>query len=399
MKRNITLLTFLLCSLIGWAQIPAGYYNTATGTGYALKTQLKKIIDNVNDGLSPEYLHIDRGYGSGTNTVNNGLWTAYGTTDRDMGIGYENDNTIVDMYSENPNNASSDPYNFNYNTASGVNAGQCGSYSNEGDCYNREHLVPQAYFDHFQVNPMKNDPNFVIPTDGKVNGTRDNFPFGRVNVASYTSGNGSKLGSNLNSGYSAGYTGTVFEPIDEFKGDIARCLLYFGTRYEDLMDDFYSGATVQSKDMFDGSTNKVFSNTFLSILIQWHLQDPVSTKETIRNNAVYAFQSNRNPYIDHPEYVCQIWPSVCATLSTDTFVLENQISIYPNPAVNNEVTISSETELKSIVLYNINGQIIQEIKNPTRVDNSYKVNNLPSGFYLVQMASENAVATKKVIVN
>ena len=165
------------------------------------------------------------------------------------------------------------------------------------------------------------------------------------------------------------------------------------------MDDFYSGATVQSKDMFDGSTNKVFSNTFLSILIQWHLQDPVSTKETIRNNAVYAFQSNRNPYIDHPEYVCQIWPSVCATLSTDTFVLENQISIYPNPAVNNEVTISSETELKSIVLYNINGQIIQEIKNPTRVDNSYKVNNLSSGFYLVQMASENAIATKKLIVN
>ena len=90
---------------------------------------------------------------------------------------------------------------------------------------------------------------------------------------------------------------------------------------------------------------------------------------------------------------------MCATLSTDTFVLENQISIYPNPAINNEVTISSETELKSIVLYNINGQIIQEIKNPTRVDNSYKVNNLSSGFYLVQMASENAVATKKVIVN
>ncbi|MBV2196214.1 MAG: T9SS type A sorting domain-containing protein, partial [Flavobacterium sp.] len=74
-------------------------------------------------------------------------------------------------------------------------------------------------------------------------------------------------------------------------------------------------------------------------------------------------------------------------------------TIYPNPAINNEVTIASETELKSIVLYNINGQIIQEIKNPMRVDNSYKVNNLSSGFYLVQLATENAVATKKVIVN
>ncbi|TXI67394.1 MAG: T9SS type A sorting domain-containing protein [Flavobacterium sp.] len=404
MKKNFTLLAFLLCSAMSFAQIPTNYYSSATGTGYALKTQLKKIIDDVNDGLSPEYLHIDRGYGSGPSTTNNGLWTAYGTTDRDMGIGYENDNTIVDMYSENPNNSGTDPYNFNYNTVSGGNNGQCGSYTNEGDCYNREHLVPQSYFDHFQINPMKNDPNFVIPTDGKVNGTRDNKPFGKVATTSYISANGSKLGSSLTSPYLS-YSGIVFEPIDEFKGDIARCLFYFATRYEDFMDDFYNGANVtncESKNMFDGSTNKAFSDAFILTLIKWHLDDPVSIKEIKRNNAIYAFQGNRNPFIDNPSYVCDIWTTQCNTvntLSSESFAFENTISIYPNPAINNEVTISSETELKSIVLYNINGQIIQEIKNPTRVDNSYKVNNLSSGFYLVQLASENGVATKKVIVN
>ncbi|ESU18590.1 putative extracellular ribonuclease [Flavobacterium cauense R2A-7] len=367
-------------------------------TGYPLKTKLKKIIDSNNDGLSPEYLHIDRGYGSGTSTTNNGLWTAYGTTDRDLGIGYENDNTIVDMYSERP--TSSDPYNFNYNTASGGNAGQCGSYTGEGDCYNREHLVPQAYFDHFQVDPMKNDPNFVIPTDGKVNGVRDNFPFGRVNTASYTSQNGSKLGSNVNSGYSAGYTSTVFEPIDEFKGDIARCILYFATRYEDFLDEFYAGATVQSKDMFDGSNGKSFSNTFLNILLTWHLNDPVSTKEINRNNAVFNFQNNRNPYIDHPEYVCRIWSTQCATLSSESFDALANISIYPNPTKDNRINITSEVELSEIQLININGQVIQMIKNPNRVQNSYTLENLPQGFYFVKLSSaDNQTTTKKILVN
>lgn len=398
MKKLYTIF-LILSAVVGFSQ-PANYYSSilVSDTGYPLKTKLKKIIDNNNDGLSPEYLHIDRGYGSGTSTTNNGLWTAYGTTDRDLGIGYENDNTIVDMYSERP--TSSDPYNFNYNIASGGNAGQCGSYTGEGDCYNREHLVPQAYFDHFQVDPMKNDPNFVIPTDGKVNGVRDNFPFGRVNTASYTSQNGSKLGSNVNSGYSAGYTSTVFEPIDEFKGDIARCILYFATRYEDFLDEFYAGATVQSKDMFDGSNGKSFSNTFLNILLTWHLNDPVSTKEINRNNAVFNFQNNRNPYIDHPEYVCRIWSTQCATLSSESFDALANVTVYPNPSNDHRINITSEVELNEIQLINLNGQVIQMIKNPNRVQNTYTLENLPQGFYFVKLSSaDNQTTTKKILVN
>lgn len=247
---------------------------------------------------------------------------------------------------------------------------------------------------------MKNDPNFVIPTDGKVNGVRDNFPFGRVNTASYTSQNGSKLGSNVNSGYSAGYTSTVFEPIDEFKGDIARCILYFATRYEDFLDEFYAGATVQSKDMFDGSNGKSFSNTFLNILLTWHLNDPVSTKEINRNNAVFNFQNNRNPYIDHPEYVCRIWSTQCATLSSESFDALANISIYPNPTKDNRINITSEVELSEIQLININGQVIQMIKNPNRVQNSYTLENLPQGFYFVKLSSvDNQTTTKKILVN
>ncbi len=350
---------------MGWAQIPAGYYSTATGTGYTLKTQLFNIIKN----------HTDLGY--------SGLWVTYQTSDRDVftGTGYENDNTIYDMYTENPTGSAGE-CGFIYGTDQDTGSGG----GSECDVYNREHIVPQSIFS--QAAPMRHDAHFVTPTDKKVNGDRGDNPHGNVAVVSSTTNNGGKHGTSA----IAGYVGQVFEPNSAFKGDIARMYFYFATRYEDQIASW-------SYPMFNGTSNQVFTNSFLNMLITWHNNDPVSVFEITRNNAIYARQNNRNPFIDHPEYVCQIYSVQCAALSSESFVLENAISIYPNPAVNNEVTISSETELKSIVLYNINGQIIQEIKNPTRVDNSYKVNNLPSGFYLVQMASENAIATKKLIVN
>ncbi|MEO8240383.1 MAG: endonuclease [Flavobacterium sp.] len=266
MKQKLLILA-LLFSVFSFAQIPSGYYNTATGTGYTLKTQLYNIIKG----------HTDNGYA--------GLYTTYQTSDVDNF--YENDGTVLDMYSENP--SGTDPYNYSTGSTQ-----RCGSYSVEGDCYNREHIIPQSVFN--EQSPMVADAHFITPTDGKVNGMRSNYPHGTVNTATYTSQNGSKLGSSAVSGYS----GTVFEPINAFKGDIARMYFYFATRYENTVAGY-------SYAMFDGSANKVFTTAFLNILLAWNAQDPVSAREIARNNAVYARQGNRNPYIDHPEYVSQIW--------------------------------------------------------------------------------------------
>lgn len=372
MKKIFTLL-LLNITILGFAQIPAGYYNSATGTGTTLKTQLKTRITTG---------HVDQGYGS--------LWGLY-TNAAFRDTTYENDNSLLDMYSENPTGP--DPYNF---TSTGQ---QCGSYSNEGDCYNREHIVPQAFFDNVAIDPMKNDPFHVAPTDGKVNGLRDNFPYGRVNTPNNTTLNGSKLGSNNNSGYSAGYSNTVFEPLDEFKGDIARSIFYFVTRYEDNMVDFYNSTTVVSKNMFDGTANNALSTTFLNILITWHIQDPVSAKEIARNNAIYNYQGNRNPYIDHPEYVCQIWTSACAALSTQNFGSINEIKIYPNPSKNGIVTIESKLTLDEIEIISINGQVLQQIKNPVIESNTYTISNLPKGFYFLKLSSATNSVTKKVVIN
>jgi len=281
------LFIFTLFFSFSFSQIPSGYYNTATSTGYTLKTQLSNIIDD----------HNDQGY----NAID-GFMSSY-----DLDNYYETgSNTILDVYSENP--SSSDPYNF----TPGVD--ECGNYSNEGDCYNKEHVIPQSVFS--SNTPMQSDAHQLLPTDGRVNGFRGNFPFGRVNDNNLVSQsgisnptqNGSKLGANLNSGYSSGYSGTVFEPINEFKGDIARIYFYFITRYENQVGNWSSFA------MFDGSSDQVLQTTFLSILIEWHLSDPVSQKEIDRNNNIYYnHQNNRNPFVDHPEYVSMIWNPVTDT--------------------------------------------------------------------------------------
>ncbi|WP_346984452.1 endonuclease [Chryseobacterium sp. POE27] len=273
MKKSLLILAF--ASVMANAQAPSGYYNSANGlSGAPLKTALSTIITNG---------HQDKGY--------SGLWTGYKTTDIDKN--YENDGSILDIYSEKPTGA--DPYKYTPVT------NQCGTYSVEGNCYNREHIVPQSLFN--EASPMVSDINFIRATDGKVNGMRSNYPFGKVGTATFTSKNGSKLGNST----SPGYSGTVFEPIDEFKGDVARMIFYFVTRYENKLSTFSSG------NMLGNSTFPGLQTWELNVLLAWHNQDPVSQAEINRNNASYTFQGNRNPFIDNPNYVNSIWGSGSST--------------------------------------------------------------------------------------
>ena len=364
MKKIITLASLLFITL-AFAQIPTGYYNTATGTGYTLKTQLYNIIKNNTNTAS----HAS--YGD--------LWTLY-TTAAFRDNYYENDGSLMDVYSEKP--AGADAYEYT------ATSEQCGSYTGEGSCYNREHVMPQSVWN--SEYPMYSDAHQVLPTDGYVNNKRDNFPYGRVGATvTYTSTNGSKLGQNLNSGYSAGYTGVVFEPIDEFKGDIARCLLYFATRYETQI-------TGWSFPMLNGTSTQVFTDAFKNILLTWNDLDPVSAYEIAKNNRVYIFQNNRNPYIDHPEYVHSVWGP---TLATADFDMDAAILVYPNPANNHKATIQSTAALNDIQLITINGQIVEEVKNPVFENNTYILENLPKGFYFVKLSADNKTAVKKLMVN
>lgn len=361
----------LLVSVQIFAQIPVGYYNTATQTGYALKTQLYNIIKD----------HNNQGYSA--------LWSLYANDYRDVFTAYENDGSLFDIYSENPYGP--DPYNF-----TSVSQQDTGSNCPEGGCYNREHLVAQCFFDNYLSEPMKSDAHHVVPSDKTVNAARDNFPFGKVASATYTSQNGSKRGANLNSGYSAGYTGVVFEPLDDFKGDVARSFFYFATRYENLISNFYDTAnalTCNVKNMFDGSNNKVFTTTFLNVLLTWHQNDPVSQKEIYINNKIYNYQNNRNPFIDHPTWVNTIWGTVADVKD----YVEVKFEVYPNPATNMLfLNLNRDVSIKGYDIFSIYGEKISSDINI--VNNAIPLNNLTSGVYLLQIHTSETTFNQKFIV-
>ena len=239
-----------------------GYYKNIdlTKTGSELKTALHKLISNFTD----------IGY--------NALWDAFRDTDA------KDNGKVWDMYS-----------NCNYTFGTDQNKGNSGP---EGTNYNREHSIPNSWFGG-KVSPMYSDLFHLYPTDSHVNGKRSNYPYGEVGTASYTSGNGSKLGSSSFSGYS----GTVFEPIDEYKGDFARTYFYFATCYQNKNITESS----EAKIVFKSESYPTLTTYAKNLFMKWSKEDPVSEKEIDRNNAVYSYQKNRNPFIDIPGLEDKIW--------------------------------------------------------------------------------------------
>ncbi|MCF8430060.1 MAG: endonuclease, partial [Bacteroidia bacterium] len=123
--------------------------------------------------------------------------------------------------------------------------------------------------------------------------------------ATFTSLQGGKLGANTFPGYS----GTVFEPIDEYKGDLARTYFYMATRYENLIAGWQNNGN--ANDVLAGNSFTVYDQWVIDLMVKWHNQDPISLKEINRNNAIYGYQQNRNPYIDSPQFVQRIWGGNC----------------------------------------------------------------------------------------
>ncbi|REC42904.1 endonuclease [Chryseobacterium pennipullorum] len=285
--KKILLPLILVSSYISTsAQAPAGYYDGTTGlTGYALKTKIYDIISKKNvswhyDDLPVFYNQTDLD------------WYYDGHTPAN------NTSILLDIYSEIP----SGPDAYEYTSANLIS-----SSGGEGEGYNREHAMPQSTFNSNY--PMFSDLHFVIPTDAKINQLRNNYPYGIGNsTIHHTFTNTSKIANSAIPNYA--YTNRVYEPIDEFKGDVARMLLYFVVRYERKLPAFNHFTNINpalDRSALDGTAERAFDPAYIAMLLQWHQQDPVSQRETDRNNAVFAIQKNRNPFIDHPQWVEMIW--------------------------------------------------------------------------------------------
>ena len=234
------------------------------------------------------------GYKSGSYDT---LWTWYWTTDK------KDDGTLMDYYSNTTNWTST--------------SGQCGSYQGEGGCYNREHSIPKSWWGGSKSN-QGCDIYIVVPTDGYVNSKRSAFAFGEVGSATYTSNGGySKLGTSSRSDYS----GTVFEPNDQWKGDFARIYFYARAKWNSV-----SMTTSEGSKVFSGSdsTNYGLTSYAKKLFYEWHKADPVDAWELQRNSRAESVQGNRNPFIDHPEYADYLWGGVeIGTGGTTTTAPEN----------------------------------------------------------------------------
>ena len=326
---------------MGFSQIPPGYYNTAENlSGEPLRTALYNIIKG----------HSVKGYST--------LWGYFQTTDNSGGI-------VWDMYTDNPSGATAYTYNFG--------SDQCGNYNAEGDCFNREHSFPKSWFN--DALPMNSDLFHLYPTDGWVNGKRGNYPYGEVNSPTYTSSNGSKLGENVFPGYS----GTVFEPIDAYKGDFARTYFYMVTRYKNVASNWTS-------DMLTGDNLSVWAKT---MLISWDALDPVSQKEIDRNNAIHDVQGNRNPFIDRPSWISYIWESTASVSDIES----SQLRIYSVNGILQINNISSKEVSLNIV--NMLGANVKEIsiqRGESRVELDF-----PKGVYVASSTIEGRVYTLKFV--
>jgi endonuclease I len=320
--RHIYIL-FLFIAGLAYSQIPSNYYDSANGlSGYALKTQLKNIVTSGHTYNASSY---------------DNLFTAYASTDRDYY--YENDGSLLDIYSENPTGSE---------TSYNIPNDECGgNITGEGQCYNREHLFPQGFFNNSDALPMVSDIHTVVPTDGFVNNGRSNYPFGIVSNTNTSYANGSKWGT----GNNYGYTNRVFEPIDEFKGDIARAMLYFAVRYEDNWNDSgWEAPDASPYNPLNGTSDQFYETWFINAMLDWHAADPVSQRELDRNDEAYNFQGNANPFVNHPEYAALIWNPV-----PDTQAPSDPINLVTSNPTDNSINLSwtASTDNVSVTSYDI----------------------------------------------
>ena len=197
------------------------------------------------------------------------------------------DGRLWDMYSDNPNGTP--PYIYPFESCE-----QAGTCRIEGDVYDSMGSWPRSWLNG--DSPASADLFDVYPADNKVAAIRSGYPYGEVTWPHTVTLNGSKAGPCS----TPGYADTVFEPLDQYKGDFARSYFYMSTRYFGNDQAWNANPAVTGAEL----------NPWLrEMLLRWHEDDPVSPKESFRNEAVYAVQGNRNPFIDYPEWVRNIWGS------------------------------------------------------------------------------------------
>lgn len=352
------------------ADMPRDYYpNSLEGkNGAELKTELHNLLKN----------HTRLPYGSRDYNQIACTWTVFKKSD------VRPNGKVWDMYSNN---------SYNFSNGAGATKGM-----------NIEHSVPKSWWgDAYDetATPLTRfkydgsyDLHHLTPSDADANMAKSNYPLGVVDSPSFDNGV-TKVGT----GQANGRAPNLFEPADEYKGDFARMYLYFVTCYQD-----YSWKS-SALSMFAQNSYPTLNTYGQSLLLKWHRQDPVSQKEIDRNNAVYSFQGNRNPFIDYPNMVEYIWGD-----STNyEFSFSGQSTSAPSISISNDKIefgyIGTETS-KDKEIYikgkNLTTDITAKLLNNDSGDFSLGMSNLPvhelntTGINLAITFSPRSIGTRNV---
>jgi len=345
--RNFSYFIFwcwLFAPVLSIGQIPSGYYNTAENkSDQALRLALHNIIDD----------HIDYPYTSSSTDT----WDILKVADADP----NNANNVILIY-----------------TNESVNGPQ------EYDGWNREHVWAKSRGDFGTSRPMGTDVHNLRASNSNVNSTRSNHSFDYCTTSS------------CNEIYGNSYSNSalVFEPRDEDKGDVARIIFYMVVRYEGDNGE----EDLEMTESILSSSSKSPRHGVRSTLLEWHELDPVDDFELNRNDVIYSYQGNRNPFIDHPELVDFLWGDEQQTpwnssLSNPAELVYRELFV-PNPIQTSYIDISTNLNPNFIQIYNVQGKLINQSLG------TFKRLKMPtaSGIYFLRFVFDKTVVNKRIVV-
>ena len=341
--------------------IPQGYYDQANNlSSDELKEALHQIISN----------HVIFPYTSNSTDT----WDILQESDQDPN---ENNNMIL-VYTGRSQEKGYRDGSGNYSQYENGNGTQSNSW-------NREHIWPKSHGFPDEDDNAYTDVHNLKPCDRSVNSSRGTKDF--------------DFGGNQHSEASDCLTDSdSWEPPDYVKGDIARILFYMVVRYDPGVDHENNTFDLELVDYTTPNNTEPILGK-LSSLLDWHLSDPVDDFEINRNQIIFGFQENRNPFIDHPNLVNYLWgDNVGLVWNENLTVPENEILktiIYPNPS-SGIINFSSDMEDEIIEIFNLNGQnILNKI-----IDSSNSVElDLPSGIYFLRSNTKSGIYNSKLIIN
>lgn len=341
--------------------IPQGYYDQANNlSSDELKEALHQIISN----------HVIFPYTSNSTDT----WDILQESDQDPN---ENNNMIL-VYTGRSQEKGYRDGSGNYSQYENGNGTQSNSW-------NREHIWPKSHGFPDEDDNAYTDVHNLKPCDRSVNSSRGTKDF--------------DFGGNQHSEASDCLTDSdSWEPPDYVKGDIARILFYMVVRYDPGVDHENNTFDLELVNYTTPNNTEPILGK-LSSLLDWHLSDPVDDFEINRNEIIFGFQQNRNPFIDHPNLVNYLWGDNVGLVWNDNLTVpENEIIktiIYPNPS-SGIINFSSDMEDEIIEIFNLNGQIILN----KIIDSSNSVElDLPSGIYFLRSNTKSGIYNSKLIIN